>query len=41
MLWRRSTDAATPIADDDPLSQASDPRYAGLPPEGQANERSA
>jgi 2,3-bisphosphoglycerate-dependent phosphoglycerate mutase len=22
-----------PIADDDPLSQADDPRYAGLPPE--------
>jgi 2,3-bisphosphoglycerate-dependent phosphoglycerate mutase len=34
MLWRRSYDVPPPpIADDDPLSQASDPRYAGLPPE--------
>ena len=34
MLWRRSYDVPPPpIADDDPLSQASDPRYATLPPE--------
>ena len=34
MLWRRSYDTPPPpIADDDPLSQASDPRYATLPPE--------
>src|SRR5215831_10026972 len=34
MLWRRSYDVPPPpIADDDPLSQASDPRYAMLPPE--------
>jgi 2,3-bisphosphoglycerate-dependent phosphoglycerate mutase len=34
MLWRRSYDVPPPpIADDDPLSQASDPRYASLPPD--------
>jgi 2,3-bisphosphoglycerate-dependent phosphoglycerate mutase len=34
ILWRRSYDVPPPpIADDDPLSQADDPRYAGLPPE--------
>jgi 2,3-bisphosphoglycerate-dependent phosphoglycerate mutase len=34
MLWRRSYDVPPPpIDDDDPLSQAGDPRYAGLPPE--------
>jgi len=34
MLWRRSYDVPPPpIADDDPLSQAADPRYALLPPE--------
>ena len=34
MLWRRSYDVPPPpIADDDPLSQSRDPRYAGLPPE--------
>ncbi len=34
MLWRRSYDVPPPpIADDDPLSQADDPRYADLPPE--------
>ena len=34
MLWRRSYDVPPPpIRDDDPLSQADDPRYAGLPPE--------
>jgi 2,3-bisphosphoglycerate-dependent phosphoglycerate mutase len=34
MLWRRSYDVPPPpIADDDPLSQAGDPRYAALPPE--------
>jgi 2,3-bisphosphoglycerate-dependent phosphoglycerate mutase len=34
MLWRRSYDVPPPpIPDDDPLSQAGDPRYAGLPPE--------
>jgi 2,3-bisphosphoglycerate-dependent phosphoglycerate mutase len=34
MLWRRSYDVPPPpIADEDPLSQASDPRYQGLPPE--------
>src|SRR5215471_1718634 len=32
MLWRRSYDVPPPpIADDDPLSQADDPRYALLP----------
>src|SRR5499426_2177652 len=34
MLWRRSYDVPPPpIADDDQYSQASDVRYAGLPPE--------
>jgi 2,3-bisphosphoglycerate-dependent phosphoglycerate mutase len=34
MLWRRSYDVPPPpIADDDPLSQFDDPRYAVLPPE--------
>jgi len=34
MLWRRSYDVPPPpIADEDPLSQVSDPRYAALPPE--------
>jgi 2,3-bisphosphoglycerate-dependent phosphoglycerate mutase len=34
MIWRRSyATPPPPIADDDPLSQARDPRYAGLPPE--------
>jgi 2,3-bisphosphoglycerate-dependent phosphoglycerate mutase len=34
MLWRRSNDVPPPpIEDDDPLSQASDARYAALPPE--------
>jgi 2,3-bisphosphoglycerate-dependent phosphoglycerate mutase len=34
MLWRRSYDVPPPpIADDDPLSQSGDPRYAQLPPE--------
>jgi len=34
MLWRRSYDVPPPpIADDDPLSQVTDPRYADLPPE--------
>jgi 2,3-bisphosphoglycerate-dependent phosphoglycerate mutase len=34
MLWRRSYDVPPPpIADDDPLSQAADPRYAELPPD--------
>ncbi len=34
MLWRRSYDVPPPpIADDDPLSQSDDPRYADLPPE--------
>jgi 2,3-bisphosphoglycerate-dependent phosphoglycerate mutase len=34
MLWRRSYDVPPPpIADDDPLSQSGDARYAGLPPE--------
>ncbi len=34
MLWRRSYDVPPPpIADDHPLSQARDPRYAQLPPE--------
>jgi 2,3-bisphosphoglycerate-dependent phosphoglycerate mutase len=34
MLWRRSYDVPPPpIADDDPLSQADEPRYAVLPPE--------
>lgn len=34
MLWRRSYDVPPPrLADDAPLSQAHDPRYAHLPPE--------
>ena len=34
MLWRRSYDIPPPpLSDDDPLSQARDPRYAGLPSE--------
>jgi 2,3-bisphosphoglycerate-dependent phosphoglycerate mutase len=34
MLWRRSYDVPPPpLADDDPLSQAADPRYALLPGE--------
>ncbi|HEX5190384.1 MAG TPA: phosphoglyceromutase [Streptosporangiaceae bacterium] len=34
MAWRRSYDIPPPpIADDDPLSQAADPRYALLPPD--------
>jgi 2,3-bisphosphoglycerate-dependent phosphoglycerate mutase len=34
MLWRRSYDVPPPpIADDDPLSQSADLRYAALPPE--------
>jgi 2,3-bisphosphoglycerate-dependent phosphoglycerate mutase len=34
MLWRRSYDVPPPpLADDDPLSQAGDPRYALLPAE--------
>jgi len=34
MLWRRSYDVPPPpIADDDPYSQADDPRYAGMPRE--------
>jgi 2,3-bisphosphoglycerate-dependent phosphoglycerate mutase len=34
MLWRRSYDVPPPpIADDDPLSQVGDPRYAALPTE--------
>lgn len=34
MLWRRSYDVPPPpLADSDPLSQASDPRYAVLPDE--------
>ena len=34
MLWRRSYDTPPPpLADDDPYSQAADPRYAGLPSE--------
>jgi 2,3-bisphosphoglycerate-dependent phosphoglycerate mutase len=34
MLWRRSYDTPPPpIPDDDPMSQAGDPRYAHLPPE--------
>jgi 2,3-bisphosphoglycerate-dependent phosphoglycerate mutase len=34
MLWRRSYDVPPPpIADDDPLSQAGEARYAHLPPE--------
>ena len=33
-IWRRSYDVPPPpIADDDPLSQVGDPRYATLPPE--------
>jgi 2,3-bisphosphoglycerate-dependent phosphoglycerate mutase len=33
MTWRRSYDVPPPpIADDDPMSQAGDPRYAALPP---------
>jgi len=34
MTWRRSYDVPPPpLPDDDPLSPARDPRYAGLPPE--------
>jgi 2,3-bisphosphoglycerate-dependent phosphoglycerate mutase len=34
MLWRRSYDVPPPpMPDDDPMSQAGDPRYALLPPE--------
>jgi 2,3-bisphosphoglycerate-dependent phosphoglycerate mutase len=34
MLWRRSYDVPPPpIADEGPLSQVGDPRYAALPPE--------
>jgi 2,3-bisphosphoglycerate-dependent phosphoglycerate mutase len=34
MLWRRSYDVPPPpLPDDDPMSQAGDPRYAHLPPE--------
>jgi 2,3-bisphosphoglycerate-dependent phosphoglycerate mutase len=34
MLWRRSYDTPPPpLADDDPMSQSADPRYAALPPE--------
>jgi 2,3-bisphosphoglycerate-dependent phosphoglycerate mutase len=34
MIWRRSYDVPPPpLADDDPLSQAADPRYALLPDE--------
>jgi 2,3-bisphosphoglycerate-dependent phosphoglycerate mutase len=34
MTWRRSYDVPPPpLPDDDPLSQAADPRYALLPPE--------
>jgi 2,3-bisphosphoglycerate-dependent phosphoglycerate mutase len=34
MTWRRSYDVPPPpLADDDPLSQADDPRYGLLPPE--------
>jgi 2,3-bisphosphoglycerate-dependent phosphoglycerate mutase len=34
MLWRRSYDVPPPpIADDDPMSQSGDLRYAGLPPD--------
>jgi 2,3-bisphosphoglycerate-dependent phosphoglycerate mutase len=34
MLWRRSYDVPPPpIDDDDPYSQAADPRYAALPPD--------
>ena len=34
MVWRRSYDVQPPpLPDDHPLSQASDPRYADLPPE--------
>jgi 2,3-bisphosphoglycerate-dependent phosphoglycerate mutase len=34
MKWRRSYDEPPPpLADDDPLSQVGDPRYAGLPSE--------
>jgi 2,3-bisphosphoglycerate-dependent phosphoglycerate mutase len=34
MLWRRSYDVPPPpLPDDDPYSQAADPRYAALPPE--------
>ena len=34
MLWRRSYSTPPPkIADDDPWSQAGDPRYADLPDE--------
>jgi 2,3-bisphosphoglycerate-dependent phosphoglycerate mutase len=34
MLWRRSYDTPPPpLADDSPMSQSADPRYAALPPE--------
>jgi 2,3-bisphosphoglycerate-dependent phosphoglycerate mutase len=34
MTWRRSYDVPPPpIADDDPMSQSADPRYAHLPPD--------
>jgi 2,3-bisphosphoglycerate-dependent phosphoglycerate mutase len=34
MIWRRSYDVPPPpLPDDDPLSQAADPRYAQLPEE--------
>ena len=34
MIWRRSYDVPPPpLSDDDPLSQAADPRYAQLPAE--------
>jgi len=34
MLWRRSYDVPPPpLPDDDPMSQAGDPRYALLPPD--------
>ena len=40
MLWRRSYDVPPPpIADDDPLSQSGDPRYAGLPPDARPRTR--
>jgi len=38
MLWRRSYDTPPPpLADDDPMSQSADPRYAALPPELRPN----
>lgn len=38
MLWRRSYDTPPPpIADNDPWSQADDPRYAALPPDARPN----